>query len=877
MSANPRSKGLPPEPDRVRRAGLWIVALALVVRLVYLCEISGSPTFRLPVVDSLVYCRAAAGLAAGNGFCDSFFFQPFLYPFWLAGVFLATGTSLVAARLIQVLIGCATCFLAYRLGDRLYGRREGVAAGVITALYGPLVFFEAELLATGLAAFWCVALLLLFLKAARKNSIPLFLFLGLCGAAALLTRPTFLPLLLAGGGWLLLKTRRALRQAPGRVVWLAALAGFAIPLLAVASLNSSVTGHFGILPSSGGLNLYIGNNPDSDGTTNARPGSSWSDVIDLPKRHGRGADMWERQSFFYGRVRGYVSEEPLAFATGLGKKTLQFVSSRELPRNLDVYLFREWSMILSLLLWKGGGFGFPFGLLLPLAAAGLFFRRRETPLLLPLFLLLWAAAVVAVFVAARYRVPIVPLLAAPAGAGIICIYRALREGSRGRIAAAAALTTGLILMGTIPGPFAAEKIDYEPELHCCLAEALQQAGRVDDAIAEFGKAIALDEGNADAHVNLATLLIAQNRFDEAIDACETALRLRPDMAQAHCNLAALLIDRGELAEARKHCAKGLAIRPHEGAFLFNLARICAEEGDGDGAIGHLKEFLKGEDGNGAVHFELARLLEKEDRHAEAIEHYRKAAETAPDGETLNGLGLLLFRKGLYEEAAARFRAGLRFRPNDAGLLFNLARALEKLGAGNEAIDILLEARRLKPAFAPAASLLGSLLIEAGRMEEAVRPLADAAALAPDDLETRRKFADALAGSGREKDAIGEYRQLLAEQPGNAAALAGLAWLLATHADPGLRDGEEALHLAERAVKEGGRNGKTLDILAAALAERGRFIEAAAAARNAAALADELGASELARKIRKRLVLYEASRPWRQPGDHRKDGPRSAER
>ncbi len=856
MSAHPRFKGLPPKPERMRRAGLWIVALALVVRLVYLCEISGSPTFRLPVVDSLVYCRAAAGLAAGNGFCDSFFFQPFLYPFWLAGVFLASGTSLVAARVIQALIGCATCLLACRLGNRLYGGQAGVAAGVITALYGPLVFFETDLLATGLAAFWCVALLLLFLHAARRRSVPIFLLLGLCGAAALLTRPTFLPLLLAGGSWLLVKTWRA----PGRATWLAALAGFALPLLAVASLNHSVTGHFGVLPSSGGLNLYIGNNPDSDRTTNARPGSSWSDVIDLPKRHGRGDDMWERQSFFHGRVLEYAAGEPLAFASGLGKKTLQFVSSRELPRNLDAYLFRQWSAILSLLLWKGGAFGFPFGLLLPLAAAGLFLRRRETPLLLPLFLLLWGAAVIAVFVTARYRVPIVPLLAAPAGAGIIGICNALRKGRWGRIAAAGAIAAGAILISTVPGPFEAEKIDYEPELHCCLAEALQQAGRVDDAITEFGKAIALDEGNADAHVNLATLLIAQNRFDEAIDACRTALRHRPDMAQAHCNLAALLIDRGELAAARKHCTKGLAIRPHEEAFLFNLARICAEESDRAAAIGHLEEFLKRDGKNGTVHFELARLLEAEERPAEAIEHYRTAAEIAPDGETFNGLGRLLFRSEFYDEAAARFREGLRFRPNDAGLLFNLAQTLEKLGANDEAMEILLKTRRLKPAFAPAASLLGSLLIEAGRMEDAVRPLADATALAPDDLETRRLFADALAASGHGKDAVDEYRRVLAAQPDHVEALVGFAWLRATHADADLRDGVEALYLAKKAIAESGRNAKTLDTLAAALASTGRFVEAAAAARDAAAHADKLGASELARQIRKRLVRYESGRP-----------------
>ena len=88
-------------------------------------------------------------------------------------------------------------------------------------------------------------------------------------------------------------------------------------------------------------------------------------------------DRWKKQRFFMERVEEYVRSDPAGFIGGLVGKALRFISSREIPRNVDVYVMSNWSKLLGILAWKVGGFGFPFGVLLPLAILGAIAARRE--------------------------------------------------------------------------------------------------------------------------------------------------------------------------------------------------------------------------------------------------------------------------------------------------------------------------------------------------------------------------------------------------------------------------------------------------------------------------------------------------------------------
>ena len=105
-----------------------------------------------------------------------------------------------------------------------------------------------------------------------------------------------------------------------------------------------------------------------------------------------------------------------------------------------------------------------------------------------------------------------------------------------------------------------------------------------------------------------------------------------------------------------------------------------------------------------------------------------------------------------------------------------------------------------------------------------------------------------------------------DQYGYYMALAGLAWIRATAADPALRNPDEAIALGERAVAlTARREVASLDALAAAYAAAGRFSDAVATARAGVELASAAGALELAARFRERLELYQKGQPIRLPG------------
>ena len=106
------------------------------------------------------------------------------------------------------------------------------------------------------------------------------------------------------------------------------------------------------------------------------------------------------------------------------------------------------------------------------------------------------------------------------------------------------------------------------------------------------------------------------------------------------------------------------------------------------------------------------------------------------------------------------------------------------------------------------------------------------------------------------------RESLRTHPADLVLLNDTAWLLATNPNASIRNGTEAVELARRAIRlSGGREPAILDTLAAAYAEAGRFAEATQTARQAIELAAAEGKRSLADKIRGRLDLYQAHKPY----------------
>ncbi len=576
---------------RAVRGEIAVGLVALLVRLAALMELAKAPSFYVPIIDERSYDRLARQLLLGHSLDAPYFWQSTAYPIVLAVIYATTKGSVLAARLAQTLLGAVTAALTYRLGERVGNRKVAAIAGLTVALYGPLIFAEFELVATTWETLWAVALPLVALRVQATPRKRWLLLLGVMGGLSIATRATFAAYVIALAIWLAVFLGRERRDRRGVVTGLALFAGGLLAvLLPLAILNQDATGHFGVLPSSGGINLYIGNNPDRERTLQIRPGPEWDKLASLPPEHGA-QTPYAKNAFFVERVVDYAKTHPVAFLAGLGEKTQELISSREIPRNLDVYAYRPDSTLLSLLTWRLGPFGFPFGVLFPLAVLGaaLHWRRLSVPL--RLLLIVYPLAIVLVFASARYRVPLVPVLAVAAALAIETLAEAIRTRQWAMLGGPGALVASAVLASSLPGPFAEERRDHRAEMLTLVANVHLEEGRLEKAEALLTEALARDPANKVAHSALGTALTQRGEYDGAALHFETALRLDPDYAEAHRGLGNLDVLTDKPERALSHYRQALATDPNDGPLLNNVGQLLHRSGDDDAAADALRRAL----------------------------------------------------------------------------------------------------------------------------------------------------------------------------------------------------------------------------------------------------------------------------------------------
>jgi tetratricopeptide (TPR) repeat protein len=298
---------------------------------------------------------------------------------------------------------------------------------------------------------------------------------------------------------------------------------------------------------------------------------------------------------------------------------------------------------------------------------------------------------------------------------------------------------------------------------------------------------------------------------------------------------------------------------------YNLGIALSDQGDVDGAIAHYRQAIDLRPSYAEAHYNLGRLLVQKGRVNEAIAHYEKALEINPaDAESHNNLGSALFANGHVGDAMAHYRKALAIRPDYADASCNLASALLSNGDLDGAIAHYSACLALSPNQFEAQYNLATALFRMGRTDEAIAHFQKVLELRPDNADARANLGSAFLAKGNVIDAIAQYRDALRIAPDNVVAQSNLAWLLATAADPSLRNGPDAVLLAERAESESSRSENrtlVLRILAAAYAETGRFVEARKTAQQALQGAEIQGNSTLANAIRGEIALYELGLPY----------------
>jgi tetratricopeptide (TPR) repeat protein len=361
-------------------------------------------------------------------------------------------------------------------------------------------------------------------------------------------------------------------------------------------------------------------------------------------------------------------------------------------------------------------------------------------------------------------------------------------------------------------------------------------GDVQRAVDSLENALRLDNESAWVRYNLAVAYREAGRLDDARRQLLEAIALDPDYRNAHFNLASQLGDRGDFTGAARHFGRAAEIDPDDYDARLELAVALSRSGDLTGALTTLERLVEE-----APTFVPARLA-----------HATLLAQMGRQLDALSATRAMLSVDATYAELA------------EAHLL---AGRLVESGSPRQAEDHYRRALELG-APPPARCLLALVLGRQRRFDEAAAEFQRLIEAVPDSAEYRLGQTMALLLGESYRAARQTLEAARQQFPDTVGFVHTLARVLATCPDDAVRDGTQALELARQAFER----QETLDhaeTMGMALAEIGRFEDAANWQRQVVSQREQQGSAHSLERSRRYLALFEQGRavraPWLEEG------------
>lgn len=397
---------------------IWlIVTIALVLRIVWALAVPVEP-----VSDSTAYETFAQHVAAGVGYGwepnePSAFWPPGTSMVYAIFYWIDIAPRLLIA-LFQAVLGAATVGGVFVLGRQWFNRLTGVSAAALLALWPSQIQFTTVLASETMFAAALVWTLVLWFS----HGINLWLratIVGIGIAALCYIRPTALLFPAIFAVFFMLQRRELWRPIASAAVMAAVMVVCIAPW---TIRNVRAFDEFVFISSNGGTNLWMGNNPDSDGG-----------YTPLPEDRLEGMNDAERNRFLRHEARQYILNEPGAFISRTLSKLIR-LHDREtigVVWNEPGLTGRFGAAVLTPLKLLSTGYWY---LMLVGGLGGLVMLLRRVGFLRALFhpaTLMWGyfAAVHAIIVIQdRYHFPSIPFIALLAGYAIAAIVAARHGG-----------------------------------------------------------------------------------------------------------------------------------------------------------------------------------------------------------------------------------------------------------------------------------------------------------------------------------------------------------------------------------------------------------------------------------------------------------------
>ena len=805
QSKSPKATGefAPPHSLTLSEHRILIVIalIGLALRIVYLWGQSrNNPLFLLPKVDAYWHHEWAQQIASGAGMSPEPYYRAPLYYYLLGALYAWVGPSVLWGRLLGCLFGSLTTYLISRLGVQIGGFRLGALAGLFAAFYWPAIYFDAELLTVSLECMLAVALLVTLIRTQAEPKPLLYLTTGLIWGLASITRPNFLALAPLVFIWIFVSGKPGLSTARKCLHLGLVTVGLLLAVLPVTARNLRFGGEPILITYSSGVNLFIGNNPDSGGISPVVPGTrrslegGYKDARRIPQAElGRALSSQEISDYWSGRALQWITDHPLDWAKHTIYKARLFFSPVELPNNQPIWFFASLSEI-SAIFWLG----FPPIASLALASCVFLFPRWRKWYLLWGYFLIYMASIVIFFVNARYRLPVYPILILAAAAGLIEIARQIKKRNvKGIAGYLSVLLFASLFISTNP-PFEREAFAAGGEgegygilgKHYAALEPNPPHAQ-EKALRHFKQAVQLKPSSPNLRLSLAAQYVKTKRLSEAQNTYQGALRSFPEVAEVHFQYGRFLSKQGRTPEAIEEMRAAARLQPAFAEVHQALGCQLGSTGHTHDAIKHLVTSLSLSPQLLEAKLCLAQLHRGEKRYSISENLYQQVLQIEEVNiRALVGLGDLELLKDKPNQAIPFYRSALAQNKALPFVSQNLANALEKIDEHELALQAL----------------------EAGVSQN------------PDDFRLNVQ----------------------------------LARLLATSPNPRLRNGPRALKIAKKVAASQARPSlDALETLSAAYAELGKWSEAIRTAEVALELARNQGAIPNAIRLKERLKHYRA--------------------
>ena len=679
--------------------------LGLIVRIAYAYSVHQYPFLQVPILDAASYLTWSQDIAHGNILGNRAFFVEPLYAYILAFLRILTPHFTIIIIAFQTVCGSLLSMIVYKLGQKIFNRDIGLIAGIITALYGPFVFYEFLILKTSFEVFMLALLLLLLLSVFEKASAQKVLALGIVLGLTIILKGNaliFLPLVIGSIGLSHQKSARS------RFIWIGLfLVGFFVIIAPVTIRNYVVSKDFVLTNYSIGMNLYQGNWWDTDGSLLQPPFMRADPKYEEIDSYGMAEAYKQKKlkpsevsAFWMAKTFEEIRSNPSRWLSVMKNKILLLINRVEMSDNYDFRLHSTYVKILRFLpsAWLIISLGLTGFIVIITSREFWGFvdkdvdssterkNKRHARVILLLFVLMYTFVLMAGHVNARYRLPLMPYFILGASVTVWYFFVTLTKKLHVTYGVVGCMVAAIFIISSIH---------------------LEHFNFINDA---------------NYFNNVAVAYLDQNNDEAALHAVTKGLAIDSNFPWLYARLYTIYTKRGDYVLAKDALDKHISIRPDD-ASISDKLKLFYELKDKPApyVINRLKheENKQLTDVYDPYFYEAMRAL-KNDNSVEAEKQLRMSLQykKRPLNSTVM-LATLMKQRGDIEGAQKLLEGAVRHDQYALAVYYNLANIHLKKKEYGKAADLLRKIVNLSPDYLDAWYYLGTSLLKDKQFEAAL--------------------------------------------------------------------------------------------------------------------------------------------------------------